>query len=120
MTFMNAIKQARFLGWFSIGLGVTELLGASGLAKFLGTKRRDLIMVFGLREIAAGVAILSYKEPPAATIWARVGGDAMDLAALGAKATPDNPKLANVAVALGAVVGATVLDIICAQKLSRR
>ncbi len=49
-------RIARALGWFSIGLGVTELVMAPKLARALGMRGQEsLVRAFGAREIAAGV-----------------------------------------------------------------
>ena len=110
---------ARGLGWFSIGLGVAELVAPRALAKFLGVKDRSfLLRVMGLREIASGVGILTQRRP-AGWLWARVGGDIIDLAGLGMAFSSDRAKPANLAVATAAVAGVTALDVCCAQELSR-
>jgi hypothetical protein len=47
-----------------------------------------------------------------------VAGDALDIATLAVGLTGDNPKKGNIGLALAAVLGATALDVICAQSLS--
>src|ERR1043165_6159300 len=47
---------ANRLGWFSIGLGLTEVLAPRAFCRFLGVRDRSfLVRMMGLREIAAGV-----------------------------------------------------------------
>ena len=53
-------------------------------------------------------------------MWARVAGDALDLAALGSGYTEDNPERENLGLAIGAVAGITAVDIWCAWRLSTR
>ena len=113
---INAFKLARFLGWFSIGLGLTELFAAESVAEFLGTKRTGLVRAFGAREIMAGVGILLTPRP-AGWVWARVAGDALDLAALGALCTSDNPQRDNALISVGTVAGVTALDIYVADQM---
>jgi hypothetical protein len=56
--------QAHGLGWFSIGLGLTELLAPGHLARFLGMEdRAELIRAYGAREIVTGVSILAQDDP---------------------------------------------------------
>ena len=113
-------RIARGLGWFSIALGLTELFDAPGLNSFLGTSHKETTLrLFGLREIAAGVGILTSPKPAAGWLWSRVAGDAMDLAALGAAYENRRSKHDNVAIAIGAVAGVTALDIFCAWKLGQ-
>ncbi len=109
---------AQGLGWFSIGLGVAELLAGERLARALGLEdRTGLIRAYGVREVATGVGIL-LADDPTPWIWGRVGGDALDLATLAGGLDGDNPRRANVGVAVAAVAGVTVLDLVCARQLA--
>jgi uncharacterized membrane protein len=115
----DAITQ--FLGWFSIGLGLAEIFAPGGVARAIGideNEHRTLLRVYGLREMAAGVAIVS-RPKPTYWMWNRVIGDAIDLASL-AKAMK-NPESDNtrLTAATVAVLGVTALDIICSARLSR-
>ncbi|CAA9543357.1 MAG: hypothetical protein AVDCRST_MAG73-2166 [uncultured Thermomicrobiales bacterium] len=115
---MDAEKVARGLGWFSLGLGLTEVLIPDRLAAYLGMKNRSgIILAYGFREIAAGIVVLAQRRP-APGVWARVGGDVLDLAALGTALSSRNPQRAQAGIAAGAVAGITVLDVICARRLS--
>src|SRR3954468_20641023 len=56
----NALTSA--LGWFSVGLGAAELLAPATVARVIGVdpdENRGLLRVFGLRELIAGVGILT-------------------------------------------------------------
>jgi hypothetical protein len=115
---MNEYKVARFLGWFSIGLGLTEVIAPKMIQRFLGTEEKEtLIRAFGVREIASGVGILAQDDEPSPWVWSRVGGDALDLGTLGAAMTGDNPKRRNVGIAMAMVAGITALDVITGAKL---
>jgi hypothetical protein len=114
----TADSLARGLGWFSIGLGLAEVIAPEALARALGMKGHEtLIRTYGLREIATGIGTLA-SEDPTPWIWGRVGGDGLDLATLATALTGDNRKRDNVGIAIAAVAGVTVLDVICAQMLS--
>jgi hypothetical protein len=68
------------LGWFSIGLGLAEVLAPRTLERVLGIKHHGfLLRVMGLREIASGVGILTGRRP-SGWLWARAGGDVIDIA----------------------------------------
>jgi uncharacterized membrane protein len=118
---LNEEQLARGLGWFSIGLGLAELLAPRGVAKIAGVRgdNNGLIRMFGLREIASGVAIFMQGKRPAAAVWSRVAGDALDIAALGVAFASSNSRKGRVAFATANVLGVTALDVICAQQLSR-
>jgi hypothetical protein len=75
---------ARALGWFSIGLGVAELVMPRALARAAGMPNvPTLTRLYGLREIGVGIGLLASKDP-APWLWARVAGDALDMATVGA------------------------------------
>jgi hypothetical protein len=113
---LHALAQG--LGWFSIGLGLAEVLAPRQLARSLGMDEHTrLIGAYGVREIATGIAILTQRDPTP-WIWGRVAGDALDLATLATGLDRRNPERGNVGLAIAAVAGVTVLDVICAQGLS--
>lgn len=112
-------KLAKGLGYFSIGLGLMELLMPAQVGEMIGVSNRyrAFLPVLGLREIAHGAAILS-EQKPTAGVWSRVGGDAVDLAYLGlAFAGKENNKNRLIGATI-AVLGVTALDVMCAQALS--
>jgi hypothetical protein len=114
----SAQSLAQGLGWFSIALGLTEMLAPRSLTRSLGMEGHEtLVQAYGLREIATGIGILSSQQP-APWIWGRVGGDALDVSSLLPGLRDDNPQKHNVGLALAAVAGVTVLDLVCAQALS--
>jgi hypothetical protein len=114
----GSLALAQGLGWFSIGLGAAELMAPQHLARFLGMEEHtQLIRAYGAREVATGLGILA-QEDPTAWIWGRVAGDALDLATLALGLNRENPERGNVGLAIAAVAGVTVLDVICAQRLS--
>ncbi|HYH43608.1 MAG TPA: SRPBCC family protein [Burkholderiales bacterium] len=117
---VGAERVARGLGWFSIGLGLAELMAPRAIARLCGGEGRHtgLIRLYGLREIAAGLMIFSQGRRPAAGMWSRVAGDAIDIATLAAAAVNPRTNKAGVAFATASVLGVTALDIMCAQQLS--
>lgn len=114
-------RLASGLGWLSIGLGVAELLAPRAVARGIGLKGRGaaqtLTRLCGVRELAAGVGILSERRP-VVWMWSRVVGDVMDLALLGAGFAARGTNRKRLAAATTAVAGVTVVDALCAQRLS--
>ncbi|MGA7323242.1 MAG: hypothetical protein WBX25_01870 [Rhodomicrobium sp.] len=93
---------------------MTELLAPRRVTRALGMRGYEgLVRAYGAREIASGVLSLSVDKHMG--LWSRVGGDGLDIATLLAGLTPRNPKRNNVILALGMVLGVTLLDIIGAQ-----
>jgi len=109
---------ANALGWFSIGLGLAEVLAPKTMMRMTGVRSPALLQVFGLREIISGLAILSCARP-AGPMWSRVAGDAMDLAALaGALNEADGEQRERTLASMAAVAGVTALDVASAMQLS--
>jgi len=111
---------ARGLGWFSIGLGLAQIAAPRGIARMVGVDdddtTRNTLFALGLRELASGVGVLS-RPASDVPMWARVGGDMMDLALLGRALRSDSNRRARVGATTAAVVGVTVLDALTAQRL---
>jgi hypothetical protein len=112
-------QLARGLGYFSIVLGTVELVAPRGVCRAAGLNGYDrLVQAYGAREIANGVALLtSHDATP--WIWGRVAGDAADIATVIA-GTRDQPsrKVERALWALGALIGVTALDVVCAVGLT--
>jgi hypothetical protein len=112
-------RAAIGLGWFSLALGMTELLAASRLTRALGVEGHEtLVRVMGVREIAHGITSLSPDKKVG--VWSRVAGDALDIAGLLLAYRDGNPKKGNVGIALASVVAVTLADIATAQALTVR
>ena len=117
------VGLSKALGWFSVALGVAELVAPRGLARMIGIHddddNRRLLQAMGLRELATGVAILAQPERPG-WLWARVGGDMIDLAMLGSALKSEHSDRGRVTAATAAVLGVTALDVLTGQRLASR
>jgi uncharacterized membrane protein len=113
----HAEQLARFLGWFSVGLGLAAVLAPRQLADLIGVGYRPRVFrLMGVREIGHGVSILSQEEP-AAGIWFRVAGDILDLSLLSSQLNERNPERAKTLAATLSVLGVTALDLFTARSL---
>ena len=103
----RAQTVAAGLGFFSIGLGLAELIAPRLVRQALGFRCSDsVVRLYGAREIATGVGILiAWKRAP--WVWARVAGDALDIASSRSPA------------GIAALAGVTAVDIATAARLSR-
>lgn len=55
---MNSIQLAKGLGWFSLGLGLTQMAAPGRMARGLGLPvSAALVGLFGMREVGAGLAV---------------------------------------------------------------
>jgi uncharacterized membrane protein len=114
---------ADFLGVFSLGLGLAQMLAPESMSKICGIKdaegNRKLMRALGAREISNGIAILSRQQPEKA-LWSRVAGDALDLALLGkVMANPENSR-GRALFATANVLAVTALDVMAARTLSKQ
>jgi uncharacterized membrane protein len=110
---------ANGLGWFSIGLGLAELLAPRVMSRVIGAREDHptLMRIFGLREIAAGAMIFSGMR--AAGCWSRVAGDAIDLACLGKTLGTEGSDKGKAIFATANVVAVTALDAVTAWNLTQ-
>jgi hypothetical protein len=110
---------SRGLGWFSIGLGLAQLVAPRGVARIAGAEPTDdtihLMRALGAREFLSGVGILSGQR---SDTWlrARVAGDVMDLALLGKLMASESADRGKAAMATLAVAGVTALDVLAAKR----
>lgn len=115
----SADRLARGLGWYSIGLGLVELLAPRAITRALGLQGREgLVRAFGIRELGHGMLSLSVDKQVG--LWSRVVGDVLDIAAILPALSPYNRKRDNAEVALVVLLGVTVLDILGAKGVSAR
>lgn len=134
---MKDDKLTRMLGWASVGLGVPLLAAAGATAQAIGiedgSRQRAALAGAGARELVAAAGLLGQRTPM--WLWARVGGDLMDLALLGnalrgRTLTPrvvkaavrqgDREALSRTAAATAAVAAITGIDLYAAVTRSRR
>jgi len=115
---MDYKKLGFGLGVFSIALAAAELFAAKRIARLLGVEGKEgVIRAFGGRELLAGASLIT-APAASANVWNRVGGDAMDMAALGL-AAPNRTKNKALWGAIAFVAGAALLDVLTARGLDR-
>lgn len=114
-------KLANFLGWFSIALGLAEIFAPRRVGRMVGAEgKKDLLQAYGLREFLSGLGILvSRRKAP--WLWARVAGDAIDVATLapGLYSLRKSQQLTS-GMALAAVAAIGLLDIYAAAQAQAR
>lgn len=116
---MNEQSLARGLAAFSLGLGFAELLAPRRVAQLIGISEDHarLLQLMGLREIGSGLGIMQGK--PKYFLWSRVAGDALDLSLLGAAMRSPETDRRRASIAMGAVAGVTILDVVASILHSR-
>jgi hypothetical protein len=118
-----AVRRARALGFFSLGLGLLQVAVPGQLAHLIGLRddrrTRSTLTVVGLRELASGVGLLS-RPGSSGWLWARLAGDAVDLVLLGSAFSKRSNVPARLTAASAAVLGVAALDGLSAAHLSRK
>ena len=115
----RGVRLAQGLGWYSLGIGLGELLvpGLVGRVAGLRGGGGGLMQLMGLREIATGLGLLGGRNTTRA-LDARIVGDVADLIALGvAFANPDNGRKRLLAATV-TKLGVTALDLIARNNLA--
>ncbi|ACC74351.1 hypothetical protein PPMP20_21715 [Paraburkholderia phymatum] len=78
----------RAIGWFSIALGVAEVLAPRATARTSGIEQRTgLVRSYGMRELVCGVGVLCARKP-GGFLLARLCGDLLDLATVAVTRKP--------------------------------
>jgi uncharacterized membrane protein len=117
---MNEQTLARGLGWFSIGLGLAELLAPRQVGRAIGVRGKERVLqMMGVRELTSGVGILTQRRSTP-WLWSRVAGDAMDLGLLGGAMRGADNDRRRLGAAIAAVAGVAALDVICSLRQSQR
>ena len=117
---MEGRQLARALGWFSLGLGLLELVAPRRMANQVGLRgRHGIVRGFGLRELASGALILLDDGRSPKWLWARVAGDLLDLGLLETAHPYTRRRRRNLLAAKAAVIGATAVDALTAQRVRR-
>jgi uncharacterized membrane protein len=110
---------AMAMGLFSVGLGLAQLAAPRKMVNAIGVedtdRNRDTMIALGLRELTSGVGILGPGNT-AGWLQARVGGDIMDLALLAGAFRSDDQNRRRLNMAIAAVAGALVLDVMAARR----
>ena len=111
-------RRPRALGYFSLGLGLTQVLVPGAVSRLIGLKSgttsTTLMRAVGVRELAAGAGILSQSRP-GLWLWSRVAGDIMDVALLCAALADSRNARSRLAAALSSVGAVTAADVSAAQ-----
>lgn len=115
----RGVRLAQGLGLFSIGLGLSEIVAPRVVKTAIGAPGdgTKVMRAFGARELTSGVGLLVSRNPVRA-LDARIAGDFLDLVALGIAFARPTSGRRRLLVAAGAVIGATVLDIMARRRLA--
>jgi uncharacterized membrane protein len=113
----------RSLGWFSVALGIGELVAPKAVARLVGarptTAAKLAIRLAGLRELGTGAAILMMPNRPL-PLALRAVGDAIDLGLLGLAATQRRARGGRLAITAAAVAGIAALDVAASMRSARQ
>ena len=115
--------MVKALGLFSLGLGLAQIAAPRRMVNAIGVedtdRNRDTMLALGFRELTSGIGILGPGDT-AGWLQARVGGDIMDLALLAGAFRSDDRDRRRLNMAIAAVAGALVLDILATRRTRDR
>jgi len=107
----RAQRTARGLGWFSLALGLAEIIMPRTMARLCGVHASPSLMrCYGVREIICGVGLLSNRNARP-WLWARLGGDVLDMGTLLTQADAHGAASGRPQGALLNVATITALDL---------
>lgn len=117
----SVARTASGLGWFSLGLGLPQLLVPGLVNRIAGLRddadSRAAQRVVGVRELAAAAGILGTPRPTP-WLWARVGGDAMDLVLLGRAWARHRGSTPRLLATTASIAGVTAVDLLTAMTMT--
>ncbi|GAA2709893.1 SRPBCC family protein [Micromonospora olivasterospora] len=114
---------ARFLGWFSLGLGVTTLAARPQVGRLCGVDdsrtAQTVLQAAGVRELGHAAALL-FPRRAGWGAWTRVAGDVMDLAAsTTAMRNRRGERRRRLMYTTWALAGITAVDLYAAVQVTR-
>lgn len=111
---------ARFLGWFGVALGTTQLAAPRALCRLAGAADDGIaprvMRLMGARELTQGLGIL-VRPRPTGWLWSRVAGDVVDVGAVAYLARNGRRRTFGV---LASLVPIAIADVQEARFLSRK
>jgi len=115
-----AVRLARGLGWFSIGLGALQLLAPGRVNQVIGVRNtgrhRATQRAIGLREVVVGIGLVTRRRP-VGFAWTRTAGDVLDLMLLRQAFGSWRNDRGRLAQATAAVAACMALDLRAGQRL---
>src|SRR3954447_8472310 len=116
-------RISKFLGAFSLGLGVAQLAVPDRVNDVIGVKdtpkTRTIQRLVGAQELTAGQGIFSFS-PPTPILWSRVAGDALHLALLAKAFDNRRNDKTKLRATIAAVAGIGVIDLLVAARYQSR
>ncbi|WP_189609712.1 hypothetical protein [Pigmentiphaga litoralis] len=107
----RAHRTARGLGWFSLALGLAEIIMPRTMARLCGVHvNPSLMRCYGVREVLCGVGLLTSRNARP-WLWARLGGDVLDVGTLLTQADAHGAAAGRPQSALLNVATITALDL---------
>ena len=112
-------RFGRALGWFSLGLGLMEMVAPQTVTRTLGMEGHEgLVRAYGAREIGAGMLSLSTER--SLGLWSRVAGDALDIGTVVTIAGRNGRKRGAVCLTLAVLAGVAAVDLLAAQAVTAK
>jgi hypothetical protein len=109
----SAMGQAKLMGLFSYGLGTAQVLRPGSVNRIMGVPdynpNHALQRLIGIREIVTGTGVL-FGGRTSTWMWARVGGDIMDIMVIGGTLAGDLGTKKKLVPTLAILTAIAVID----------
>src|SRR3954447_22392605 len=116
-------RITKFLGLFSLGLGVAQVAVPDRVNELIGVKdtpkTRTIQRLVGAQEITAGQGILSFS-PPTPILWTRDAGDLLHLGLLAKAFDNRRNDQGKLRTTIAAVAGIGLIDAVIAARYQAR
>src|SRR4051794_24285385 len=114
---------AKFLGLFSLGLGVAQLAAPDRINKLIGVqdkpKARLIQRAVGVQELSAAQGIFAFS-PPTPVLWTRVAGDLAHIGLLARALDGRRNDRTRLLAAMGAAAGLAAIDAFVSARYQAR
>jgi hypothetical protein len=116
-------RVAKFLGTFSLGVGVAQIAVPERVNELIGVKdtpkARMIQRLIGAQELSAGQGVFAFS-PPTPILWSRVAGDVLHLGLLANALTGKRNDRTKLIRAFGAVAALGIVDGVIAARYQAR
>src|SRR5690349_13122050 len=104
-------KIAAGLGWFSVGMGVAEIVAPGAVSKLIGVKRKSSDTRWrGVRKLAAGIGLMQAPQSGMGLLT-RAGANVLELSRMRSRSRRRGSNSGRAAIGLAALAGVAAICV---------